>query len=532
MLYGEDGSAAHTSFKNANGGVGVFVRSRPVTGGVAWGGHTYVLSDRASNYWEAERQAMALGGHLVSITSQAEEDWVYSTFLSRRGRTFWIGLNREYEGGPFARWRSGEKYAFSAWNPGEPNNAGGHEACTHILDNNRWNDLPCHYALQGIIEIDNNNVFNNHRYVLTSRPLNFADAERQAIAMGGHLTAVNDPEEMAFIEQRFRARVRQHLWIGLERPAPHAPFQRWTAGDKLDYSNWNPGEPNDWGRNEACTHVLAWNSKWNDINCASKFFGVIEIPMIVTGGGGSGGAAAIALQSGAPAPNPTSTTLQWRLNGAVNDLSGNGLNAYLAGSVAWKNDAPAGPRTFLSATPSLYLNQGASPQVYHPLAPVPHLSGDAAFTVMVWALYDNAAWPSDWIGVFGTTPTADVGNYNNGVGLALYQGNLCMQFYGTEVTAKSAIQTKQWYHLAATKAAGTVNEHTRLYVNGDEVAHVTRGPNGAPSIIPAPAMLGRSGDFNVKTLVERYFHGYLKDARIYPSALPATSIKQIYNAEW
>ncbi len=69
-----------------------------------WGGHTYVITPRATNYWEAERQANVLGGHLVSITSQAEEDFVFRTFLSRRGSTFWIGLNREYQGGPFARY--------------------------------------------------------------------------------------------------------------------------------------------------------------------------------------------------------------------------------------------------------------------------------------------------------------------------------------------------------------------------------------------------------------------------------------------
>jgi hypothetical protein len=323
----------------------------------------------------------------------------------------------------------------------------------------------------------------------------------------------------------------QHLWIGLERPQPHAAFKSWTAGDKLDYTNWNAGEPNDWGRQEACTHILAWSAKWNDINCGNRFYGIVEIPL-TSNCGAANGPQALGAAGPVVVANPTATTLQWRMNGAVNDLSGNGLNAYLAGSVAWKNDAPAGPRTFLSATPSAYFNQLAYPQIYHPNAPVPHLQGDASFTMMVWAYYDNKGWPSDWVAVFGTTPTSDIGAYNNGVGLAVYQGNLCQQFYGTEVTAKSQIETKQWYHLAATKAAGTINENTHLYVNGDEVEHVTRGPNAAPSIIPAVAMLGRAGDFKVKTLVQRYFHGYLKDARIYPSALPGASVKQIYSAEW
>jgi len=359
---------------------------------------------------------------------------------------------------------------------------------------------------------------------LTSRPATFYQAEKMAMGMGGHLVAVNDPEEQNFVEARFRSKLRQHLWMGLERPAPHAAFSRWTSGDKLDYTNWNAGEPNDWGGGEGCTHYLAWSPKWNDIGCNQKFYGVVEIP-ILSACGISGG------ETPAPA-NPTATSLHWRMNGVVNDLSGNGASAYLAGSVSWVNDAPAGPRAFLQKTPTLKFDNGAYPQAYNPKQNVPFLAGDASFTFMVWAYYDQPNWPSEWIGVFGTTPSAAQGNYNNGVGLALYQGAPCMQFYGSEVRARTPIATRTWYHLAGSKASGSLDAHTVLYVNGDVTEHLTIGSDAAPSIIAAVPMLGRSGQYETKTLAARYFHGYLKDARVYPSALPAASIKNIYVTEW
>jgi len=337
---------------------------------------------------------------------------------------------------------------------------------------------------------------------------------------------VNDPEESAFLNHRFRSKLKQHLWIGLQRPAPHQPFVRWVSGDKLEYTNWSPGEPNDWAQNEACTHMLAWNDKWNDINCATRLYGIIELSTISSCGisGGDDSAAVVA--------NPSATALHWRLNGVVNDLSGHGAGAYLAGSVSWSKSAPAGPRQFLAATPSLLFNSGAYPQVYNPQQVVPYLSGDASYTFMVWAYYDQQNWPSDWIGLFGTTPSEEHGNYNNGVGLAVYRGRVCMQFYGSEVRSREPLATHTWYHLAGTKASGAIGANTRVYINGEAVQTRRFGPDAAPLIIPAVPVLGHSGSFKQRTIPSRYFNGYLKDARVYPSALSPESIKTIFNTEW
>ena len=57
-----------------------------------FGGNRYYVLESAS--WQAARQeALALGGDLVSIESQAEQDFLVSAFGAEYGPSLWIGLN-------------------------------------------------------------------------------------------------------------------------------------------------------------------------------------------------------------------------------------------------------------------------------------------------------------------------------------------------------------------------------------------------------------------------------------------------------
>lgn len=119
-------------------------------------GHIYYLL--AANTWSnSEAEAVALGGHLVTINDAAENQWVVDTFARYGGvaRPLWIGLtDRDNEGG--FRWVSGEPLTYSNWNlaSGEPNNSGGggyEEDFAYIIQDNSgnptvfptfWNDVP------------------------------------------------------------------------------------------------------------------------------------------------------------------------------------------------------------------------------------------------------------------------------------------------------------------------------------------------------------------------------------------------------
>ncbi|MBO46106.1 MAG: hypothetical protein CMJ96_04330 [Planctomycetes bacterium] len=106
-------------------------------------GHTYHLLD-SSTWTVAEANAVILGGHLATVRSQAENDWIWATFgnYGAQDRDLWIGLNDEAVEGTFV-WSSGDPSSFRYWAAGQPDNNGGNENYVHIgeLNTDQWNDM-------------------------------------------------------------------------------------------------------------------------------------------------------------------------------------------------------------------------------------------------------------------------------------------------------------------------------------------------------------------------------------------------------
>ncbi len=70
----------------------------------------------------AEAEAVAHGGHLITIGRQQEQEFVVATFLSPPDKVYWIGMTDAEKEGDW-HWISGEPITFTNWeNPGEPNN--------------------------------------------------------------------------------------------------------------------------------------------------------------------------------------------------------------------------------------------------------------------------------------------------------------------------------------------------------------------------------------------------------------------------
>ena len=103
--------------------------------------------------WEAANQsAQARGGHLATIASEAENDYVFSIASSSEHREgFWLGGyqipgSSEPEGDWV--WVTGEPWSYTCWDVGEPNNndipTGMAEERLHFHweDSPMWNDLP------------------------------------------------------------------------------------------------------------------------------------------------------------------------------------------------------------------------------------------------------------------------------------------------------------------------------------------------------------------------------------------------------
>jgi hypothetical protein len=93
----------------------------------------------------AEAEGISLGGHLATIRSSDENQWIMTAFAG--GAPYWIGIyqlpgSQEPDGGYV--WSSGEPVAYTNWMQGEPSDQGGVEDFGMLVMawGGKWNDAP------------------------------------------------------------------------------------------------------------------------------------------------------------------------------------------------------------------------------------------------------------------------------------------------------------------------------------------------------------------------------------------------------
>jgi hypothetical protein len=130
-------------------------------------GHTYILVPQAKNWQMAKRDAEARGGHLVVISSAAEQRFIEQLIdkaMKRYLLPVWIGFTDE-EGEGAWKWVNGEPVSYTNWQRGEPSNSNGitvENYCVIWHSNHgylgakkgEWNDVAGDDNLPYIIEFD------------------------------------------------------------------------------------------------------------------------------------------------------------------------------------------------------------------------------------------------------------------------------------------------------------------------------------------------------------------------------------------
>jgi hypothetical protein len=109
-------------------------------------GHEYYLLT-PDTWTTSEAEAERLGGTLAIVQNAAEQEWIFSTFGAYGGtnHSLWIGLRRQWPGGPFA-WATDAKVGYLNWDNAQPDNADNCEDCVEIYSPlagkaaGRWND--------------------------------------------------------------------------------------------------------------------------------------------------------------------------------------------------------------------------------------------------------------------------------------------------------------------------------------------------------------------------------------------------------
>lgn len=81
--------------------------------------HKYKLFDESMEWEKAKEYCEGLGGHLVTITSEEEQEFVTAIAEKSKKKNIWLGA--EMISGEFF-WTTGENFVYTNWNSHEPNN--------------------------------------------------------------------------------------------------------------------------------------------------------------------------------------------------------------------------------------------------------------------------------------------------------------------------------------------------------------------------------------------------------------------------
>jgi hypothetical protein len=127
--------------------------------------HCYLLVPDLVTFAEASAHCTSLGAHLVTISDQQENEFVWKLDMTEH----WIGASdgkapKEMGVGTYT-WVDGEPFSYTNWTPGQPNavesdcdaaNGGGpcYEHCAFQWSGGQWNDQLCLHMVAAVCEWD------------------------------------------------------------------------------------------------------------------------------------------------------------------------------------------------------------------------------------------------------------------------------------------------------------------------------------------------------------------------------------------
>lgn len=277
--------------------------SRPNT--LVFEDHEYELVNRDMTWTEAKAYAESVGGHLVTITSQEEQDFIES-LLDKSTTVFqgyWIGANRTSDIG----WITNEAFDYTNFASGEPNNSGDYFQI--YTSSGGWDDTTNDGSGNAgikqhgfIIEYEDSNASSSDlirkvssTYRVFNEPMTWEEAVAYCESLGGHLVTINSAEEQYFIETLLKNGVKNSYWLGAERTSKTGTgFSKWITGEPIIYENYDPPEPNNnTGKEDALmiyrlknpvvgsSLAFHWNDLQKDGECKGEaFFGIDNIGFI------------------------------------------------------------------------------------------------------------------------------------------------------------------------------------------------------------------------------------------------------------
>lgn len=204
-----------------------------------YNGHIYARYDVLTAYEQAEQICQNMGGHLAVLDTKEEYQETASLLTDISEKSYWLGRTDDpAETVPL--WRT----------EGAPENA------ENMLNGFILEIEPIYYVKM--------EEYQNHLYCLFEDTLNWFEAEAYCQMLGGHLAAVDDSEENAFIHAFIQSGEKNDYWIGLYDAEKNHTYQ-WTTGQELTLTDkWGDNQPDCYEDTEFYCEMYKDSGCWND----------------------------------------------------------------------------------------------------------------------------------------------------------------------------------------------------------------------------------------------------------------------------
>ncbi len=123
-----------------------------------FGQNAYYVANTPTTWESAKSSAIAAGGHLATVSSQAENDFIVNNATASSG-SFWIGLDNVQNSGLFQfvtstfKWVTGELLIYTNWATAEPNGFANPVAARIIDGTGKWVDSSVGSRFNAVIEV-------------------------------------------------------------------------------------------------------------------------------------------------------------------------------------------------------------------------------------------------------------------------------------------------------------------------------------------------------------------------------------------
>lgn len=217
----------------------------------AYNNHIYLIFNGGDTWSSAKKKCEEMGGHLATITSQKENDFL--TKLCKGGSLSYyrIGATDEETEGTW-KWITGENFNYSNWANGEPNNSGDGEDYAWLSISGKWNDIGAGYGSNTgfILEIEDeftpvkSTVYGNSEYELYNVTMPWEAAKVYCELHGGTLACITSEAENNAVKQLAKGSGKNYYYLGASDKEKEGTW-KWVTGEAFSYANWTSGEPSN-----------------------------------------------------------------------------------------------------------------------------------------------------------------------------------------------------------------------------------------------------------------------------------------------